>query len=170
MYLLDASALLKPDPGLILWTTVVFIILWTLLGKFAFKPIARALRKREDSIEESLQQAEKAREEMEKLHADNEKLLQEAREERGKILKEAKEAKDRIINEAKDQARAEASKIAESNRQEIENQKQAAMQEMKDLAASLALDVAGKVLRKEMQEDKTQQAYVKQLVNEMKMN
>lgn len=170
MILLDASALLKPDLGLVFWTFVVFLILWIILGRFAFRPIASALRKREDTIEEALQSAEMARAEMEKLHADNEKLLQEAREERSKILKEAKEAKDSIINEAREQAKVEASKIAESNRKDIENQKQAAMAELKDLAASLALAVAEKVVRRELKEDKSQQAYVKQLVDEVKLN
>ena len=170
MILLDASALIKPDPGLVVWTFLVFLILWLLLGKFAFKPIARALRKRENSIEEALQSAEQARAEMEKLHADNEKLLQQAREERSLILKEAKEAKESIINEAKEQAKAEASKITESSRQEIENQKKAAMSELKDLSATLALDVAGKVLRRELKEDKSQQAYAKELLDEIKLN
>lgn len=162
--------LLNPSIGIVFWTTIAFLILLFLLRKFAWKPILTTVNQREQKISESLAAAEKAREEMEKLTATNEQLLQEAREERSKILAEAKQIKDKMINDAKDQAKAEADKIAEVNRQEIENQKNAAIAELKDAAANLSLEIAEKVIRKELKEDKAQQAYVKELLTDIKTN
>ena len=162
--------LLNPSIGIVFWTTIAFLILLFLLRKFAWKPILTTVNQREQKISESLAAAEKAREEMEKLTATNEQLLQEAREERSKILAEAKQIKDKMINDAKDHAKAEADKIAEANRQEIENQKNAAIAELKDAAANLSLEIAEKVIRKELKEDKAQQAYVKELLTDIKTN
>lgn len=164
------ASILAPDPGLIIWTTIVFLILWFMLGKYAFKPIARALKSREDSIEEALRSADEAKIEMENLKADNEKLLNKAREERSKILAEAKEVKNKILSEAKDQAKIEASKIAESNRREIENQKNAAIADIQRAAGELALDIAEKVVRKEMDKSGEQESYIKKLLSDIKLN
>lgn len=162
--------LLNPSIGIVFWTTIAFLILLFLLRKFAWKPILTAVNQREQRISESLKAAERAREEMEKLTSENEKLLQEAREERSKILAEAKQIKDKMINDAKDQAKEEADKIAAANRKEIENQKNAAIAELKDTAANLSLEIAEKVIRKELKEDKEQQAYVKELLSDIKTN
>lgn len=162
--------LLNPSIGIVFWTTIAFLILLFLLRKFAWKPILNTVNQREQKISESLAAAEKAREEMEKLTATNEKLVQEAREERTKILAEAKQIKDKMINEAKDQAKVEADKIAEANRKEIENQKNAAIAELKDTAANLSLEIAEKVIRRELKEDKAQQAYVQELLTDIKNN
>lgn len=162
--------LLNPSIGIVFWTTIAFLILLFLLSKFAWKPILTAVNQREQRISESLKAAERAREEMEKLTSENEKLLQEAREERSKILAEAKQIKDKMINDAKDQAKEEADKIAAANRKEIENQKNAAIAELKDTAANLSLEIAEKVIRKELKEDKEQQAYVKELLSDIKTN
>ena len=170
MVLLGALDLMIPDPGLFIWTVLLFIILWTLLGKFAFKPIAKALKDREQSIDDSLKAAEKAREEMANLQSDHEKLLQEAREERGKILKEAKEVRDTIINEARDKAKTEAAKIMEETRLEINNQKMAALTEVKNEVGQMALDISEKVLRRELQNKSDQEGYVKELVGNLNLN
>ena len=162
--------LLTPAIGLVFWTTIAFLVVLFLLRKFAWKPILQAVNDREENIRVSLEAAEQAKEEMKSLHASNEKLMQEAREERSKMLAEAKAIKDQMIADAKEQARLEANKVAEQSRAEIENMKKGAMEEMKNLAATLALDVAEKVIRKELKEDATQKAYVADLLKDIKSN
>jgi F-type H+-transporting ATPase subunit b len=169
MIILKAS-LLAPDWGLLVWTVIVFVILWTFLGKVAFKPIAKALKERDNSIDEALKTADNARKEMENLKSGNEKLLHQAREERSNILKEAKEIKDKIVADAKDQAKIEASKIADANRLDIENQKVAAINEIKSVAGELALDMAEKVIKKELKGQSNQEAYIQKLIDEIKLN
>jgi F-type H+-transporting ATPase subunit b len=169
MIILKAS-LLAPDWGLLIWTVIVFIILWTFLGKVAFKPIAKALKERDNSIDEALKTADNARKEMENLKSENEKLLHQAREERSNILKEAKEIKDKIVADAKDQARNEAAKIADANWLDIENQKVAAINEIKLVAGELALDMAEKVIKKELKGQSNQEAYIQKLIDEIKLN
>jgi F-type H+-transporting ATPase subunit b len=168
-YLLDFEPI-KPDIGLIFWTTIIFGLFWLIVGKFAFKPIASALRKREEDIQSSLDQAKFARTEMANLKAENEKLLAEAREERAKILKEAKDAGERIVQEAKQKAKDEAQKIVTGAKAEIESQTKQALIEVKNQVGNMALNVAEQVLRTKLKDDKQQQELVDKLVKEMKFN
>jgi len=161
---------IKPDPGLILWTSLVFLLIYWVLGKFAFKPIQNALKEREVSIQESLDQAKKAREEMSNLKAENEALLKEAREERSKMLKEAREISDNLIKEAKEKAKEEAKIIVTTAKEQIELQKMAAIISVKNEVGLMVLDLAGKLIKKQLKGDKAQEEYVKQLVDEIKMN
>ncbi|MBK8194503.1 MAG: F0F1 ATP synthase subunit B [Lewinellaceae bacterium] len=169
LFLADFSVI-KPEPGLLLWTTIIFGLFWFMMSRFAFKPIAETLKKREMDIQNSLDEAKKAREEMANLQAENEKLLAQAREERSQILKEAKEAKDDIIAEAKERANAEYKRKVESAIQDIENQKMAAMVALKNQAGQLAIDIAEKVLRKELSNPADQEAYAKSLAESIKLN
>lgn len=169
LFLADFSVI-KPDPGLIFWTALVFILVWGILGTMAFKPIQKALKKREEDIQGSLDEARNARDEMSKLKAENEALIKEAQEERAKILKEAKEAKDAIVNEAKTKAKEEAQKIVASAKTEIEQQRLAAMTDLKNQVGLLAIEVAEKVLRKELKGDANQEKFVNTLVDEIKLN
>jgi len=166
-YLFDP---IKPDIGLIFWTTVIFGLFWFIVGKFAFKPIANALRKRELDIQTSLDQAKLARQEMANLKSENEKLLVEAREERAKILKEAKDAGERIVHESKTRAKEEAQKIVVSAKEEIESQKKQALLEVKNQVGGMALDIAEQVLRRHLKDNKEEQDLVNVLVREMKFN
>lgn len=170
MVLLGSFDIITPDPGLFIWTVFVFLILVWILNKFAFGPIKGALKKREDSISDALAQAQKAREEMASMKADNEKILNEAREERSRMLREAKEARDLIITEARDKANAEYNRIVEEAKGAINNQKMAAMIEIKNSVGNMVLEVSEKVLRRELNNKSDQEAYVKQLVDEIKMN
>jgi F-type H+-transporting ATPase subunit b len=170
IFLLADFSVIKPDPGLIFWTSLIFIVLWFVLGRMAFRPIQDALKQREEDIQGALDEAKRAREEMANLNAENERLLTEAREERAKILKEAKEAKNAMITDAKDQAKAEASKIVANAKQEIENQKQAAMTDLKNQLGQMAIEIAEKVLRKQLAGDKEQESFVNSLVDEIKLN
>lgn len=170
MTLLALNPLVSPDPGLFIWSTVAFLILFFLLSKFAWKPIVKALDERERSIEDALSKAEMAKAEMAKLISENEDLLKEARLERDSILKEAKEIKDQIINDAKDQAKIEGAKLIEKAKDEITNQKLAAMAEIKIQVSSLSLAIAEKVLRNQLQDQDKQQALVNELLKEVKLN
>jgi F-type H+-transporting ATPase subunit b len=170
MVFLSDFPLIRPEPGLLFWTTVIFGIFWFLMAKFAVKPINESLKKRELDIQEALDQAKKAREDMANLQAENEKLLALAREERAQILKEAKEAKDEIINEAKERANAEYKRKVESALQDIENQKMAALVELKNKAGQMAIEIAEKILHKALDNKTDQEAYAKSLVDQIKLN
>lgn len=169
MLLADLNVI-KPDPGLILWTTVIFLIVYGLLSRFAFRPIQEALKRREHDIQSSLDEAQKARQEMANLKSENEELLRQAQEERTKILREAKEAKESIINEAKDKAKEEARKIVNNAKEEIENMRQEALVDLRNQVGNLALDVASKILRKDLEENGEQEKYARKLIDEIKFN
>ena len=169
LYLADFSVI-KPDPGLLIWTTIIFGLFWFLMSRFAFKPIAASLKQREIDIQSALDEAKKARDEMSNLKAENEKLLQQAREERSAILKEAKDAKDEIIAEAKARANAEYKRKVESALQDIENEKMAAMIALQNKAGHFAIQIAEKILRKELDGKEAQEAYAQNLADTIKLN
>jgi len=162
--------LVQPDFGLLFWQTVTFLIVLFILGKFAWKPILGALKEREADIEEALSAAENAKEEMKRLHAANEKLLQDARLERDKILKEASAVANTIITEAKDKATAESNRIVENARIAINNEKLSALTEVKNQAATIAIDIAEKLLRKELSDSTAQKELVSEYLKEAKFN
>jgi len=160
----------QPTPGLAIWSLLIFILFWIIMGKFAFKPIAHALAKRENDIQDALDQAKKAREEIANMKSDNEKLLVQAREERAKILQEAKDIKNQIIAEAREKAKEEASKIATNAMHDIENQKKAAITEVKNEIGNMALSIAEKVIRKELKGNTEQEIFVNTLVKDLHLN
>jgi|SRR5690606_14287755 len=162
--------LLTPDLGLFFWTLIAFLLVIFILKKFAWKPILNTLSERETQIADSIATAQKVKAEMSQLKADNEKLLAAAREERSQMLKEAKDTKEKIIAEAKNQAKTEANKILEDARLQIENQKNAALTEVKNEIGTLAVEVAEKILRKQLADPAAQHQYVKMLADEIKLN
>jgi len=162
--------LLIPDLGLFFWTLLAFLVVLFILRKFAWGPIVKALQERESGIANSISAAEKVKAEMAQMQAQNESLLIQAREERTQLLKEAKETRDRIISEAKEQAKTEANKILEDTRIQIERQKNAAMTEVKNEIGNLAVEVAEKILRKQLNAQGEQQHFVKMLAEEIKLN
>ena len=162
--------LVIPDYGLLFWMVLTFLIVMFILKKFAWRPILSSLKEREDSIENALESAKKARDEMGKLQADNEKVLAEARNERNEMLKEAKEVKQNIIEEAKGAATKEAEKIIESARQEIQNEKTAAINEMKESIASLSVQIAEKILKKQLDDPAKQKDLMNQYLKNIKLN
>lgn len=170
LILLADFSVIKPDPGLILWTSVIFLLVWFFLGRMAFRPIQKALRQREVDIQASLDEAKRAREDMANLKSENERLLIEAREERAKILKEAKEVKASIIEEAKVQAREEAKKIVNNAKQEIENQRMAAVTDLKNQVGNMAIDIAERIIRMELKGSAEHEGFVAKLVDDLKLN
>ena len=162
--------LLTPELGLFFWTLVAFIAVFLILRKFAWKPILSSLGEREKGIADSIATAERVKAEMSQLKSENEKLLAQAREERTQMLKEAKDMKDRIINEAKDQAKVEANKIITDAQVQIQQQKMAALTEVKNEIGTLALGVAEKILRKQLAGADGQESYMKMLAEDIKLN
>lgn len=162
--------LITPSIGLVFWTLVSFLLLLIILRKAAWKPVLSAIKERESSIEDALNKAELAKQEMARLSNENEALLKEARAERDEILKEAKELKDKIVNEAKTQAQVEGAKLIEAAKIEINNQKLAALAEVKSQVANLSLEIAEKVLRQEFLDKAKQEQVVEGLLKDIKLN
>ena len=158
------------DPGLIIWTTIIFTLLLIVLKKFAWKPILTAVDERNLSIEEALKAAEKAKKEMEKLNADNERIIDEAKLERDALLKEARDIKDRVINEAKEKANVEADKIITSARKQIANEKMKAITELKNSVAVLSIDIAERVLKSELKDRQTQEEFISKALKNSELN
>lgn len=156
--------------GLFFWQTLLFLLLLFVLRKFAWKPILKAVEDREQGIEEALKAAQNARAEMQNLQADNERVLREARAERDAILKEAREIKDKTIAEAKGAAKEEAEKIISSARAQIENEKMAAITELKNQVADLSIDIAERILRSELKDEARQRELVGQVLQDTKLN
>lgn len=162
--------LLLPEFGLVIFQSIAFLLLMFLLAKFAWKPVLAAIKEREQSIDEALNKAELAKQEMTRLTAQNDELMKSARAERDLILKEAKTLKDSIINEAKHSAQTEGAKLIEKARIEIENQKKAALAELKNQVSTLSLDIAERVLRNQLQDKATQQDLVANLLKDVELN
>lgn len=162
--------LLTPSFGLLIWTFLAFLIVFFILAKFAWPAIIKGLKEREQSIAESLATAEKVKMEMAQLKSDNEALMRKAQEERAQMLKEAKETKDKIVGEAKEQAKTEANKIVAEAQAAIEQQKMAALTDVKNQVGQLVIEVAEKVLRKELSNKAEQEKYINDLAKEVKLN
>lgn len=162
--------LVTPGIGLIFWQLVTFLVVLFLLSKFAWKPIMASLREREHTIESALSQAEKARLEMQAMVANNEKLLAETRMERDRILREAQEAGNQLVEQAKTRATAEGNRMIESAREAINNEKQAALTEVKNLAGTLSINIAEKLLRHELQNPQAQQQLVADYLKEAQLS
>ncbi|RLD60747.1 MAG: ATP synthase F0 subunit B [Bacteroidetes bacterium] len=162
--------LVQPGIGLIFWMTLSFSALIFILAKFAWKPILKGLKEREDSIDEALNAANKAREDMKALKFSNEELLKEAKEDRDLIMKEARTVKDKIIDEAKEKASIEASKIVETAKESIQFEKMAAITDLKNQLATLSIEIAEKVLKQELSTKDKHEELVKRLISEVKFN
>ncbi|MCF8372164.1 MAG: F0F1 ATP synthase subunit B [Bacteroidales bacterium] len=162
--------LVTPDYGLLFWMVLSFSIVLFVLGKFAWKPILKSLKDREESIEGALQSAEQAKVEMQLMQADNEKFIVEAKVERDNLIKEAREVKDNIIKEAKVQATVEANKLVETARERIQTEKAMALTEIKNQVTLLSVQIAEKILKRELADAKDQQKYIEEMLKEINMN
>ena len=162
--------LLTPDVGLLVWQLVIFGLLFLLLSKFAWGPITNSLRERENSIQGALDLAEKTRGEMAKLKSENEQILAQARAERDTILRSAKETADRVIAESRDKAIAEGQRMLEQARDAMQNERQALVASMKKEVVNLSIEVAEKVLRRELADKNSQEKLVQELVSSSRLN
>jgi len=162
--------LITPEFGLIFWTGISFLILLFLLRKFAWNPILNSVNERESSIRNSLAAAEAAKQEMENLNADSERLLQEARAEREIMMKEAREIKTKMVSDAKEEAKTEANKMIINAQAAIESEKKAAVAEIKTTVAELSVQIAEKVVMSELSNKDKQLALVDQMLNDARLN
>ncbi|SKB75968.1 F-type H+-transporting ATPase subunit b [Soonwooa buanensis] len=162
--------LLTPSIGNLFWTAVVFILLLALLAKFAWSPILSAVRERENNIQDALNQAKLARQEMSQLKEDNERILREAKLERDAILKEAREMKDKIVNDAKDVAKVEGEKMIANAKASIQTEKNAAMADIKNQIGTLSVSIAENILKQKLDNNEAQTALVENLINKSNLN
>ena len=162
--------LVMPDTGLLIWMMITFLIVLILLKKYAWKPILKMIKDREDFIDSALKSAEVAKQEMQSLRSDNEKILAQARTERDMMMKEARDMKDSIVGEAKGKAKEEADKILASAREAIQYEKLAAISEMKNQVALLSIEIAEKILKHELADENKQKELIGTLLKDVKLN
>ena len=155
--------------GLFFWQSLIFIGLLFMLRKFAWKPILDAVNDRENSIKDALASAEAARDEMKNLQSDNQRILKEARAEKESLLKEARTTRSELINNAKEEAQEEAQKILSQAQDAIQSEKRAAVKELKEQVGSIAMEIAEKVLQKELENKDRQLELVDQLLQDTKL-
>ena len=155
--------------GLFIWQTLIVVCLLLLLRKFAWNPILNAINDREEGIRSALQSAEDARAEMQNLQSDNERILKEARAERDGLLKEARDIKQKIIDDAKDEAKTQAAQIMNQAQVAIESEKQSAVAELKQQVASLSIEIAEKVTKETLSDDKKQTQLVEKLLKDVNL-
>ncbi len=162
--------LLLPEFGLLIWTLLAFLIVFFILGKYAWPAIVKGLRDRESGITDALATAERVKAEMAQLKSENEALLAQAREERALMLKEARDTKDKIINEAKEQAKAAADKILTDAQLMIEQRRMAALIDVKNEIGMIVVEISEKILRRQLDNLPEQEKYIKHLAEEVKLN
>jgi F-type H+-transporting ATPase subunit b len=162
--------LLTPDLGLFIWNLIAFVIVFLILKKFAWKPILQSLKDRETNIAGSLATAEKVKLEMTQLKSDNEALLIKAREERAAMIKDAKDIADKMVEDARDKAKNEYDRILADAQSSIQQQKMAAITDLKNQVGNLVIEVSEKILRRELNNKTEQEKYIKELADQVKLN
>lgn len=161
---------IKPEIGLIFWTTLCFLITFFLLKKMGWTPILKTLSEREETIDNAIAEAEKAREEMANMKADNDKLIQQAREERDEMLTEARNTRESIVAKARTEAKEEAARVMAKAREDIRNDKLAAQTEVKNMVAQLSIEIAEKMMKERLSDDEKQKALVNNLIEDLNLN
>ena len=153
--------------GLFVWQTVIVTALILLLRKFAWKPILNTINEREEGIRSAMESAEEARQEMQNLQADNERILKEARAERDGLLKEARELRQKMIDDAKEEAKAQSEQLLAKAKEAIESEKQIAITSLKNEVADLSLQIAESLTKEQLSSDKKQTELVQKLLKEV---
>ncbi len=162
--------LITPDLGLVFWMLVSFSIVFFILKKFAWPLILNGLKEREKSIENAIKAAERAKEEMQEMQASNQQLLESVNAEKAKIIQESMELKDKIMEEAKIKAVEESDKMIEKANQAIENEKRKALKEMKDYMVDLSVQIAEKIIQKDLHSSNDQEAFIKKQIDDLHIN
>jgi len=158
------------DYGLIFWMSLTFLTVLFLLAKFAWKPIMKAIKERETNIENALKSAQNAKAEVANLKAENERILADARAERDNMIREARELRESMISEAKNKAKSEGDKMLASARESIQNEKMAAITDLKNQVAQLSIDIAEKIIARELSSENKQKELIGDLLKEVKLN
>lgn len=162
--------LITPDYGTIFWMVLVFCIVYLILRKFAWGPVLKMIKEREQSIDSALQSANEARDAMSRLKEDHEKMIQEAHAEREQLIAEARQIREQLINKAREDAVQETAKIFDHAQRQIESEKNAAINEIKMQVASLSVDIAEKILKRELTDRVQQEDLIKEQLSDMKLN
>ncbi len=167
---LGGFSVMQPDPGLIFWTTVIFLLVWVVLGRTAFRPIQESLKKRDADIQHALDEAKRAREEIGKMQSQNELLLKEAQEQRAAIIKEAKEIREATIKRAEEEAKVKVQAMIAEAKTDVEHMRLELKTSIKNELGNMALDIAEKLVRKELKSNTENMELAHKLVEEIKFN
>ena len=167
---LGGFSVMQPDPGLIFWTTVIFLLVWVVLGRTAFRPIQESLKKRDSDIQNALDEAKRAREEIGKMQSQNELLLKEAQEQRATIIKEAKEIREATIKRAEEEAKVKVQAMIAEAKTDVEHMRLELKTSIKNELGNMALDIAEKLVRKELKSNTENVELAQKLVEEIKFN
>lgn len=167
MDLNSLPAILTPDLGLLFWMLLAFLVIFFVLAKFGFPAIVGMVEERKKYIDDSLRKAHEANEKLANIQEECEKLLKEARERQSQILKDATSARDGIVAQAEVKAREESARIISEAKTQIENEKQAAIADIRQQVATLSVSIAEKILRQHLSDDKNQMQYVDKLLDEV---
>ncbi|WP_026474361.1 F0F1 ATP synthase subunit B [Alkaliflexus imshenetskii] len=162
--------LLMPDPGLVFWTSFSFLTLLILLRKYAWKPILRALKVREEYIEFSLKDADQAREELRKLSDTRKQMIEASRLEREKMIREARDLREEIIREARTAAEAESTRMIEQARAQIQRERKESLSEIRQQIGLISLEIAEKILKQELASDEKQKHVINEYLNQVNFN
>ena len=160
-------SLLLPDSGLLFWMTLVFLVVFFILKKWGFPPIIKMVNERKEYIDESLAKAEEANLRLANIQKQGEELLMEAREKQAQILREASETRETIVGQAQEKAREESARILSEAKAEIESQKQAAIRDIRSQVAELSVQIAEKILHKELSGSAEQTQLIDSLLDEV---
>ena len=162
---LNLPAILTPDFGLFFWMLIAFLVVFCLLAKFGFPVITGMVEERKNFIDESLRKAHEAEERLANIQQEGESILQEAREKQAQILKEAAESRDAIVEQAQQKARAEGARLLDEAKAAIEQEKKAAIADIRQQVATLSVDIAEKVLRQNLRDDKSQMDLIDRMLD-----
>ena len=160
-------SLITPDFGLFFWMTVVFLVVLFILWKYGFPVIVKMVDERKAFIDESLRKAHEANERLANIQKEGESILQEAREKQAQILKEAAETRDAIVEKAQDKARAEGARLMEDARVAIEQEKKAAIADIRKQVATLSVEIAEKILKENLKGDQAQMDLIDRMLDDV---
>ena len=160
-------AILTPDLGLLFWMLLAFAVVFFVLAKYGFPAITNMVEERKNYIDESLKKAHEASERLENIKQEGEAILQEAREKQAQILKEAAETRDAIVEKAQEKARAEGARLLDDAKTAIEQEKKAAIADIRKQVATLSVEIAGKILKQNLKDDKSQMDLIDRMLDDV---
>jgi F-type H+-transporting ATPase subunit b len=167
---MNLPAILTPDFGLFFWMLVAFLVVFLILAKFGFPVITGMVEERKNFIDESLRKAHEAQERLANIEKEGESILQEAREKQALILKEAAESRDAIVEQAQQKARTEGARLLEEAKAAIEQEKKAAIADIRQQVATLSVEIAEKVLKQNLKDDKSQMELIDRMLDDVSSN
>lgn len=163
----NLPSILTPDLGLLFWMLIAFLVVFGVLAKFGFPAIIAMVENRKKYIDDSLRKAHEASERLDNIKQECESMLQETREKQAQILKEATATRDSIVEKAQEKAREEGARLLSEAKTEIENEKQAAISDIRKQVAQLSVEIAEKVLRQNLSNDNAQMDLIDRMLDEV---